>query len=372
MERKSKEYLELEESNKQTEIDLVDIIKVLRDGRNTIFKTTLIFICLSVFTVFFSPIEYSSTIVVKPILSNPDSKIGGSLGGLAAMAGINLGGSSASAEIHPTLYPKIVESYKFQKELMQTPIYVSELDKEVSFEQYYMNIYNPGILQHVKKYTIGLPSLIINSIKKESQIMNKEIGFDYVSAKDKILLYLLGKQLNITIDENDSFVSLTAIMPEKIQCAQLVNSAKNILQREVITHKLKKVNEDLEFIIGRFEEKKEDFENAQQNLAKYRDANKNVNTATAYTEMERLESEYQLAFSVYSELAKQVEKQKIQVKENTPVFTVLKEAVVPLEKHGQSTAMKLMLGAVFGVVMGVMLIFFKSFIKEFKSKIVSK
>ena len=115
-------------------------------------------------------------------------------------------------------------------------------------------------------------------------------------------------------------MSLTATMPEKIQAAQFVSNAQNILQRKVIKHKLSKAQENLSFIEDRFKEKKIEFELAQNNLARYRDANKNVNTATALTEIERLESEYDLAFSVYSELAEASRITKNSSKENTPVF----------------------------------------------------
>ena len=66
-----------------------------------------------------------------------------------------------------------------------------------------------------------------------------------------------------------------------------------------------------------------------------------------------MESEYQLAFSVYSELAKQVETQKIQVKENTPVFAVLQDAVVPLEKSSTSKIMTLAIWSFLGLFVGV-------------------
>mgnify|MGYP001250792817 CR=1 FL=1 len=139
-------------------------------------------------------------------------------------------------------------------------------------------------------------------------IIDEEQKFG-VKVKDKL------KELRVNVDVKQGFVSISASMPEGLQAAQMVLSAQNILQRKVIDHKLKKAEEDLAFIEERFEEKKTAFERAQENLAKYRDANKNVNTAIAQTEAQRLESEYQLAFSVYSELAKQVETQKIQVKE---------------------------------------------------------
>ena len=51
-----------------------------------------------VFVAIDTPSEYTSSVVVKPILSNPDKTVGGNLSGLAAIAGINLEGADASAD----------------------------------------------------------------------------------------------------------------------------------------------------------------------------------------------------------------------------------------------------------------------------------
>ena len=351
------------------EIDLVALAKTLWAGRKEVVKTTLFFIGVGLFVALTSPAEYTSTVVVKPTLSDSKSKLSGNLGGLAAMAGINLGGTSSAAEIHPTLYPKIVQSYSFQKELMASTIYVKDLDSEVSFEQYYTELHALSILQLLKKYTLGLPRLILSSIKRKKETPSSaEKIFYTISEIDEKMMKLLQKQLRVNVDEKQGFVSISASMPERLQAAQMVLSAQNILQRKVIDHKLKKAEEDLDFIEERYNEKKKAFEQAQVNLARYRDANRNVNTATAQTEAERLESEYQLAFSVYSELAKQVETQKIQVKENTPVFAVLQDAVVPLEKSSASKSKILAIWSFLGLFVGVATTFAKTFIGDIKEK----
>ena len=356
-------------SDHEDEIDLIALAKTLWEGRKEVAKITLIFMGIGLFVALTSPAEYTSNVVVKPTLSDSKSKLGGSLGGLAAMAGINLGGTSSAAEIHPTLYPKIVESYSFQKELMESYVYVEELNSEVSFQKYYTEIHSPSVLSFIKKYTLGLPRLILSGIKRKKEAPSSAENIFYtISKTDKKMMGLLRKQLRVNVDEKQGFVSISASMPEGLQAAQMVLSAQNILQRKVIDHKLKKAEEDLGFIEERYNEMKKAFEKAQGNLARYRDANKNVNTAIAQTEAERLESEYQLAFSVYSELAKQVETQKIQVKENTPVFAVLQDAVVPLEKSSTSKSMTLAIWTFLGLFVGVAIIFAKTFVADIKEK----
>ncbi len=76
----------------EDEIDLIALAKTLWEGRKNIIKITLIFMGIGLFVALTTPAEYTSTVVVKPTLSDSKSKLGGSLGGLVTMAGINLGG----------------------------------------------------------------------------------------------------------------------------------------------------------------------------------------------------------------------------------------------------------------------------------------
>lgn len=352
----------------EDEIDLIALAKILWKGRKTIIKSTIIFTCVGFFMALTSPTQYTSTIVIKPILSNSKTKINGSLGGLAAMAGINIGDQNSSVQIHPTLYPKIIESYKFQKELMNTAINIAALDDTISYHRYYEEYYEEPFINQLKKYTLGLPTLLISTLKTKTEVedTSAQLNLIKMTSREFILSNQLRKQVSIEVNEKGGYVDISSTMPEAVSSTQMVQSAQSLLQKYVIDYKLKKAQEDLVFVEERLKEKRFEFEKAQNNLAIYRDANKNVNTAIASTEEERLESEYQLAFSVYSELAKQVETQKIHVKENTPVFAVLQEAVVPLNKTQRSKLLVISVWIILGAFIGVILISVKLFIENIK------
>lgn len=351
----------------EDEVNIIAIVEPLWKGRKSIFKTTIIFACIGLFVALTTPAQYTSSVVVKPILSESKSSLGSSLGGLAAMAGITLPSSTSSSELHPSLYPQIIESYGYRKALMQTKLSIKGLEEEISYEDYFLHHRKATFLKTVKKYTLGIPGLIIATFKS-TDVDNYYSGLNVMTENDLILMKLLSEQFKIEVNEKGGYVSLSAIMPEPVAATQMILKAQNLLQKTIIAHKAKKAKEDLIFIEERYAEKKAEFDFALQKLAIYRDANRNVNTAIASTERERLESEYQLAFSVYSELAKQVETQKIKVKEDAPVFAILKEAVVPLEKSGISKLMILVLWTFFGVILGISLIHCKMFLQDLKMK----
>ena len=82
----------------------------------------------------------------------------------------------------------------------------------------------------------------------------------------------------------------------------------------------------------------------------------------AQTQMERLQSEFTMASSVYTELAKQMETQKIQVKEDTPVFTIIEPVAVPLDKSKPKRPMILIIWTFLGGIVGVGMVFGKEFL----------
>ena len=59
------------------------------------------------------PRYYEVEVMLAPESSEGGSKLGGSLGGLASMAGINLGSLSSSDAIIPMFYPDVITSTDF-------------------------------------------------------------------------------------------------------------------------------------------------------------------------------------------------------------------------------------------------------------------
>jgi uncharacterized protein involved in exopolysaccharide biosynthesis len=70
---------------------------------------------------------------------------------------------------------------------------------------------------------------------------------------------------------------------------------------------------------------------AQQAYATFEDGNKNIISASYRTEQERLRNEMTLTFNVYNTLAQKLEQDKLRIQEQTPVYTIIEPATVPLK-----------------------------------------
>lgn len=350
----------------EDEIDLIALAKTLWSERKTVLKTTIFFMVIGLFLALFSAKEYTASTVILP--QGSESKIGGSLGGLAAMAGINLGNMGGEG-IQPILYPKIAQSVPFQKELIETPLNFNGIDTPISYQEYYKNYEKLSIVQLLKKYSIGLPGLLLKALKGERTKVLLGGGSQLLSitAEEEKLFKKIQKQLSIEYNDDEGFVSVVFTMPEAIAAAQMAQKAQDLLQQNITKFKIQKATEQLQFVGDRYAEKEKDFKQKQTTLAKFQDANRGLNSALSQTHLLQLQAEYELAFQVYSELAKQLETQKIQVKEDTPVFTVIEPVVVPIEKSSARKSTVLIFWTFLGVVFGISIVFGKKSLKTIQS-----
>ncbi len=352
----------------QEEIDLLELFKTIWEGRKTVAKFLIVFGLIGVFIAIFSAKEYTASITLVPQTS--DSKVGGNLGGLAAMAGINLGGG-ATESIPPTLYPKIAQSVPFRRELLQTNLRFSNVEKEVTYQEYYDKYTKFNLLKTIKEYTIGLPGKVFGLFKKRPpRIIEVENDSIYrVSLEENELFRQLEEQLVIDNNSKEGFIQISFSMPEALPSAQMVKKAQILLQKAITNFKIEKAKQELNFIQKRYNEVKEDFEKKRVILASFRDQNQGLITARSQSYLKRIESEYNLSFNLYSELAKKLETQKIRVKEDTPIFTVIKPTSIPIEKSKPKRLLIVIVWGFIGLIIGGVVLFVKKILSSLKDRL---
>lgn len=352
----------------EDEIDLIQLSKTLWDKRKTIIKTTLVFIVIGFLVAFLTPAQYSVTSIMVPQTSGGQSKLGG-LSSLAAMAGVNLNLNSGS-DISPLVYPEIVKSIPFKLALMNTPLTFKGIDHPVTYYEYFTKHTKPGALDKIKKYTVGLPGTIKKALipqKKGSAYSNKG-SIIQLTKKQQSLANSLTNSVYVNVDQKTGNISLTAIMPQALAAAQLGQRAQELLQQFIIDFKIKKTKAQLKFIQSRYDVQKKKFEEAQDRLARFLDQNKNVSTAMARIQEQRLQNEYQLAYGVYSELAKQLEQAKIQVKQDTPVFSIIEPITVPTLRFKPKRGQIIIIWTFIGIVIGIGWVFGKEYFEKVKKE----
>ncbi len=287
------------------------------------------------------------------------------------MAGINLGGGGSSNGISPKLYPKITASVPFKRAILNAPINIDGVSEKVTFKEYYQRYYSPSVLSSIKKYTIGLPSVILGAIRggdDSKKVIVEKDEIYRISSLEKKLFEKIKNQLSVNVNDKEGFVQISFSMPEALASAQMVRCVQGLLQESVTKFKIEKLKSDYHFIEQSYNDAKEDFLKKQSILASFRDKNKGLILSRSQSRLERLQANYNLSYNLYSELAKQLESQKIKLKENTPIFTVLEPVSVPTEKSKPKRAIILVIWLFLGVVLGVGVVFGREFIRNIKNK----
>jgi len=352
-------------------IDLIALAKTLWKGRKTVIWTVATFTILGVFVARFSPVEYEAKTILLPQVQMGTSGRS-SLGSLAALAGVNINVMQGASELSPRVYPQIVQSIPFQRSLMYTPISWNGVDNPVNMIDYLKEFNKPSPLSIAKKYTIGLPRVLLGLFKgktEEENVSESHIAsIISLNPKEQSMRGVLAGCLNVDLSSQDGSITLSAKASGAIAAAQIVEKSQALLQEMVTEYKIEKASQNLAFVEDLYMEKKKEFEETQMRLADFRDRNLNLNSAKAKTEEERLQSEYQLALTVFSGLAQQLESSKIKLKEDTPIFSVIEPVSIPTQQSKPNKKMIVIIWIFLGGIVGVGWVFGKQFLKEIRQK----
>ena len=337
-------------------IDIMALVKQLWDGRKTVIIWTCSFIVLGLIAALTMKRTYSVSTVMVPQVG---SKSNSSLSSLASLAGFDLGTTSSASDLSPLIYPQIVNSVPIRKELMYTPVHYAKVDTAVCMYTYYTEIVKPTVFGTIKKYTIGLPGVILGALRKEKpDVVLPGDGSASNSPKPLVLtkkeekiLKALSQSVSLAVDKKEGYITLNVIGSEPIQTAELAMKAQQLLQEEITRFRIEKSQNELDYIQARYDEIKKETESYQEQLARMTDRSQSTIGTRDGIELARIQSKYNISNSIYSELSKQLEQAKMQVKKDTPVFTVVQPVTVPIQPSN-SRAKTLIVWTFFGGILG--------------------
>jgi len=351
-------------SNSEDEIDLRDLILPLWKSRKQILLIATICGILGGIIGFLTPATYTASSTFLPQTAQAGGGLSGSLGGLASLAGINLNAPMSGGDIPPSMYATVLASEPFRKRVLDAKIVVN--GDSVTYRSYLLN-QPASALGTIQEYTIGLPGKIIAALSDSEDVKGGivDTGIQPLTDEEYKLHKALAGKISIANDKKEGIVSMTVVEGDPMIAAQLAKVTEEVLQDWIIEHKIKNAKAQYDFIEKQFAAKQKEFFSIQDQLAGYMDRNQNVLSATYLTRLERLQAEFDLVNTVYSELAKQKEQAAIQLSKDTPTFSVLDPVKVPKEKTGPKKSIYV-LGAFFiGLILAAGWFLGKKPIQEF-------
>jgi len=348
------------------EIDLVALLQKVWHGRKIALITSGIFALLGILFALGSANVYTATTTFIP-KGESSGSLGGSLGGLASLAGISLGGMSGSdSEIPPTMYPMVLNSIPFLEKTLSLEVPLNGQNivmKEYLLTQMYFKESNSfDLLNLVKKYTLGLPALLKSTLFAKMNALPsaaENSTLKRITYEDEQLFNYLKELVTINVDKKEGFITLSVQDKDPQIAAIVAQNTQHLLQQEVIDFKIKNAQELLTFTETLYTEKKVAFEALQDELASFRDQHQNISSGLFENKLSRLESELAIASSVNEELAKQVEQARIQVSKDTPIFTIIDPVVIPNQRTSPKRTLIVVIWTFLGLIMSLAYILLK-------------
>jgi len=341
-------YNNLEEEDS---IDIIALLIKVWKGKKIIIKTTAVFFIIGCIVAVLSPVVYTSQTTFVPQVSDEELSTSKGLGSLASLAGINLNSSKETSDsyLSPLLYSKLAESEEFSYNIIKEEI-INLNGNKLTIKEYLLSnksSFNFNPIAFVKKYTIGL---FLNNKTKEN---NSDILKDYnfLSEEDFGLVNSFKVKFTIEISEKEGYIKVIATDKNAFISTQLVEKVTKNLQSKIIELRTNKIKERLEYSKEQYEIKQVEFDFLQKTLAEFKDSNKNISTAKFMSELQKLESEYQLQQSILINLASEYNNNKIKLNKDTPIFSVIDEVSVPNEKSKPKRSLIALIWVFLGVVL---------------------
>ena len=363
------------------ELNLKDLFSLFWDKKKIVYVSVGIFTIIGIIAAFTSPKEYEAKCVL--LSEQSASTNSSSLQALSLLAGIPTssgGGDGVGAE----LYPVILTNQPFLLELGKDTIYIEEEDRKIVLKQYFKDGEKINKISAIKNKIFGIPGNIIDfftpkpstsggsSPKKiKKHVADSTTGKGFSSAAE--IIDLKGEDVQIInilkgrikLVQSGKQAVLSVKMPEAKLSAEVTRAVLKKLITYFTEFKTGKQLETVRFLEQRTAEAEEKYKANQQRLAGFKDNNYGVIFQSVQSKELQLQNEFNLSFTVYNQLVTQLEQAKIQLKKESPLFTVLEPVYVPGGPSEPNESKIIFLYVGIGFTIGLMIIVFlvvKSFL----------
>lgn len=340
-------------THEEDSIDIIAILKTIWDGRKLVIKSVATFFIVGCIVALSSAVIYTSETTFVPQTSDDQmSSAPKGLGSLAGLVGIDLNsaGSSSDSYLSPLLYSKIADSEEFSINLLNEQLI--NLEGETLTIKDYLSKDAGGfnLIGFIKKYTIGL----FSSDSLEAASLNPALSaYNFISVEDFGMITSLQEKFSIELNDKEGYIKVIATDEDAFISTQLVSLVTKNLQSRIIALRTNKIKERLDYSKEQYDDKRSEFETLQNNVAQFKDSNKNISTAMFLSQLEKLQSEYSLQQNILMTLASEYNNNKIKLNKDTPIFSVIDEVSVPNLRSAPKRSLIVIIWVFLGFVLAV-------------------
>ena len=328
------------EVSDESSIDFGKLFRDLLKHKRLFYKVLPITFVVSAVIALSIPNYYKCTVKLSPELSSSSQT--SSLSALASSFGIDMGkagGGMGTEALFPSLYPDLVNSTDFKVSLFPVPVTI-EGDKDEGEPDRTMSYYDYLKDEQKKPWWSaaigGAIKWVISLFVDEEP--EKQLNPFRLTKKQSDIVEALDKKIVCDVDKKTMVITIDVTDQDPVICATMADSVKTRLQDFITDYRTKKAKVDLAYNQKLFREAKERYEKARRLYAEYADANEDMILRTARQKLQDLENDLQLQYNAYTTVASNLTAAEAKVQQETPAFTTLQSATIPVKKEGPKRA----------------------------------
>lgn len=360
--------------NDQSSLDYIGLIQGTFDNKKVLIRMGVIGFFFGILIAFTTPKEYQASSYILLESDGSATSSMGQLGALAGLAGINMSQlQGGQMSLTSDIFPDVIQSRDFLLAIAKEEfIFESKGATKQSLEEYYFEERPSNIVKKTLNFIIGIPSMIIGWFSSPDPIptdlpVSEEGEMEYLNLSGKEIFAAGELKKRILIEQKGKMIRLNVSMPEPLIAAEVNSKVLARLIDYVTEYKVGKQRRNIEFIEERVKESEERFNDAQMRLASFRDSNQGIISRRVLTREEQLEFEFNIAYNIYNSLKQELEQAAIQLKKETPIFTVLEKSSIPLGASKPNKPLILIFSIFLGVFLGFLINVFYILKENFNS-----
>lgn len=321
------------EKKKSDKLNVSQLFRILIRNWWVILLNCLIIGAIAALLIVEEPRTYTSSVILAPEAEDVNS--GGALSSIASSFGVDLGGVTTADAIRPDLYPDLVASNDFIMSLFKIP--VKTIDGNIYTDYFtYLKKYQKSswwgkALNDLKKKfsdddkKVELRNNKSNTTNNNSLILTKDQERLIESVRNKVVC---------SVDKRNYTISITVTDQDPLIAATVADSVKLKIQNFITEYRTKKATKDYHYYLGLLKQAKNEYEKSVKAYAAYVDTHRDVILQAYISERDQLENDMQLKLNAYNAMITQTQTAKAKIQENTPAFTILQNAYVPVKPTG--------------------------------------
>ncbi len=289
--------------------------------------------------------SYTATVILAPEATSMG--MSQSLSDIAGMVGLDIGGGGKSVDaIYPEIYPEVFASSDFITKLFDIQVKPTDSLRTKTYYQHLKTDVKVPFWDKPKYWLIALLA------KKEDKTghSGKELDPQHLTKEQDAICNVIRKSIGCQLNKGTSLITITVTDVDPHVSAAIADTLQNRLQAYITLYRTQKARNDLAYAKKLNTEARGAYVKARQIYGAYADANTDLLLESYKAKLEDLENEMQLKYNNYQQTALQVQQAQAKVQENTPAFTVIQQAVVPIQASSTPRSMMVLGFMVLGIL----------------------